>query len=115
MSACHRPTVLVVLVVTLVGYVAALDHLRGSPELSSLSRAYTEYVGGGAFPYRVIKIKILKVFFWEGGKGYASENDDNSGRPLVLVNKQQTFTRQPSQHSTMTSYRSYCTCLVSSA
>ena len=44
------------------------------------------------FWYGLFRINILKVRFWEGGGGhkkeyavYARENDDNYGRPLMLI------------------------------
>ena len=87
-------------------YLLGQFFVRGHPELSSLSREYTEYAGRDGvkgclrflnvdydalhFHTGVAKINIFIVLFWEGGGGhkkeysvYAFDNVDNYGRPLT--------------------------------
>ena len=77
--------------------------IRGRPKLSSFSKEYTEYGGGGGQwpPYALLnvnydalhfhtgslKIDIFEVLFWEGVikkeySAYAFDKVDNYGRPL---------------------------------
>ena len=82
--------------------------LRGSPQLSEYSQAFTEYAGRGSqrppyalkkyyyhydalhFHTKPLKINIFKLRFYEGEREvhkkqyfvYAFDNVDNSGRPL---------------------------------
>ena len=71
-------------------YTCVFVFVRGRPEFSSFSKEYTEYAGGRGsmatvsflkfdydelhFHTGSLKINILEVLFWEGGRGSQKES-----------------------------------------